>query len=182
MKQRARALDSSSKHFLLSSPSLINEEYMKNTPEIRRICVKVEPSKPTETRQYSTSSGRDCNPTRPLKPPSPTTRRAPGYLPPIGGAKQPTKHPDCRESSDAYCRVIAGDDKHRIIVCRHGIQFIIQRVAGRGTSITGREWRGISYHRERASLIRRVEEICGRTLDEIFDGGGSEIAKLPEIC
>ena len=174
-------MDSSSKQFLLPSPSLINEDHMKHITGHRLEFVKVEPSKSTETRQYSAFSGHDCDPSLALQPPNPRTRNDIGYLLQILGPKMKTS-PEFRESCDAYCRVIAGNQAYRVIICRDGIQFIIQKAVGRDSSITGREWRGISYHRQRASLIRRVEEICGRTLDEIFDRAGSEIAKLPEIC
>ncbi len=39
--------------------------------------------------------------------------------------------PEFRESRDAYSRVIAGDNKHRVFICRDGIQCIIQRAVGR---------------------------------------------------
>lgn len=90
--------------------------------------------------------------------------------------------PEFRESRDAYSRVIAGDNKHRVFICRDGIQCVIQRAVGRDTSVTGRAWRSFSYHRERASLIRRAEEICGGPIDEIFDGAGTKITALPERC
>ena len=53
--------------------------------------------------------------------------------------------PEFRESRDAYSRVIAGDNKHRVFICRDGIQCIIQRAVGRDTSVTGRAWRSFSY-------------------------------------
>ena len=97
-------------------------------------------------------------------------------------AKIPPEQCEARESQDNYCRVAAGDNKYRVIICRDGIQCIVQRAVGSDTSVTRREWRGISYHQERASLIRRVVEVCGSPLDETFDGAGSEIAALPERC
>ena len=121
---------------------------MKHITGHRLEFVKVEPSKSTETRQYSAFSGHDCDPSLALQPPNPRTRNDIGYLLQILGPKMKTS-PEFRESCDAYCRVIAGNQAYRVIICRDGIQFIIQKAVGRDSSITGREWRGISYHRQR---------------------------------
>lgn len=87
-----------------------------------------------------------------------------------------------RESSDRYIRVIAGNQKFRIILCRDQIQWVLQRSVGRDTSLTEREWRGFSYHLERRLLIRRVKEICGSPINELSDGAGRELSALPERC
>lgn len=99
----------------------------------------------------------------------------------LSQTKTPPAQYELRESHDAYCGFVAGDQKYRIILCRDQLQWIIQRAVGRGTSITRREWRGFSYHREQASLIRRVEEICGGPVGELFGGAGCELAALPKI-
>ncbi len=59
--------------------------------------------------------------------------------------------PGCMcESADAYVRVIARHGRHRVILCRDGIQWIIQR---RKSGVTGR-WKALSYCTTRAALIR----------------------------
>ena len=58
-----------------------------------------------------------------------------------------------KESSDNYAHVVARlGNRHRIILCRNGIQRIIQRTAGNG-------WTGFSYHTDVVSLTRRLKSL-----------------------
>ena len=54
------------------------------------------------------------------------------------------------ETADAYEGVITRQGKYRVILCRDGIQWIIQRRKGGA----GRCWRALSYCTTRAALIR----------------------------
>ena len=65
------------------------------------------------------------------------------------------------ETADDYFRVIARlNPRWRVIECRHGIQWILQR---RGSPERARrdDWRGRSYCRTREALIRCTREYCG---------------------
>jgi hypothetical protein len=54
-----------------------------------------------------------------------------------------------REKDESYYRVIVRlSDKSRVIECSDGIQWIIQY-------LSGRLWRGVSFHRDRDVLIER---------------------------
>ena len=60
-----------------------------------------------------------------------------------------------RESSDHYSYVILSlNDRWRIILCRQGLQWILQR----RENLHGGAWRGFRYFRTRTALI----EECGR--------------------
>jgi len=65
-----------------------------------------------------------------------------------------------RERDDDYTRVIAQlNSRWRVIVCKDGIQWIVQKRDG---TRDGRpRWTGVSYHLERKALIRRCSELCG---------------------
>ena len=53
-----------------------------------------------------------------------------------------------REEADDYPVIARVGNRHRVIECRDRIQWIVQR-------LIGKRWRGISFHRDRAALIRR---------------------------
>ena len=53
-----------------------------------------------------------------------------------------------REEDDHYPVIARIGNRHRVVECRDGIQWIVQR-------LIGRRWRGVSFHRDRAVLIER---------------------------
>lgn len=64
-----------------------------------------------------------------------------------------------RESSDAYHRVVVRlSQRWRVIVCRDGIQWIVQRRVAAGRR--GGEWKGVHYCRTRDALIRLCDASC----------------------
>lgn len=73
------------------------------------------------------------------------------------------------EQADDYARVVVRiGDEHRVIVCKAGIQWIVQRMAG------GR-WRGERYHRSREGLLRAVA-----TLPDAGDDVLATLSALPK--
>ena len=80
---------------------------------------------------------------------------------------------DRRESSDAYYSVIL-PPKHgyRVIRCRDGLQWILQKSRLRGGE---REWTSIRHHRNRDALIRSTQALCPGT-------EASTLEALPEWC
>ena len=67
--------------------------------------------------------------------------------------KRKPKEDHEKESHDNYEKVLARlGNRHRLILCRDGIQRIIQRTAGSS-------WRGISFHTDVVSLKRRLTEL-----------------------
>lgn len=71
-----------------------------------------------------------------------------------------------REESDDYQAVVARlNDGWRVITCRAGIQWIIQRRAGTQRHGADR-WMSVAYHRLRETLITAVHEYCGDVLPE----------------
>jgi hypothetical protein len=74
---------------------------------------------------------------------------------PWGEAQADSIAPRYPESRDAY-RALASPDAHtRVIECRDGIQWIVQRLK----LVNGvRQWRGVSYCRTREALLRCVRE------------------------
>ena len=65
-----------------------------------------------------------------------------------------------QETSDDYGAVLVVlDHRHRVIICRDGIQWIIQRRKPGGAA---RPWRGVSYHTTRNALIRVCAKLCGQ--------------------
>ena len=63
------------------------------------------------------------------------------------------KEPHEKETHDLYQGVITMlGNRHRLIICRDGIQRIIQKSAGKG-------WQGFSYHTDVVSLKRRLESL-----------------------
>jgi hypothetical protein len=66
---------------------------------------------------------------------------------------KPPKQDHEKESHDLYHNVVARiGNRHRIIICRDGIQRIIQRTAGKG-------WQGFSYHTDVVSLKRKLKNL-----------------------
>ena len=68
-------------------------------------------------------------------------------------APQPRQAQDHHESADGYAGLVARlSDRHRLIRCRHGLQWILQ---GRRGERRGRaRWAALGYFRTRAALIR----------------------------
>jgi hypothetical protein len=61
-----------------------------------------------------------------------------------------------RESADDYPALVAVLNRgHRVIECRDAIQWVLQRRNGTG------DWRGRSYCRSRAGLLRCIRDNCG---------------------
>lgn len=66
-----------------------------------------------------------------------------------------------REESDDYQALVARlNDGWRVITCRAGIQWIIQRRAGSQRHGADR-WLSVAFHRLRDTLITAVHERCG---------------------
>ena len=61
-----------------------------------------------------------------------------------------------REGDEAYAKtVLEISDRWRIVACRDGIQWIVQkRVSAKGA--TREQWRGVKYHRSREGLIEAL--------------------------
>ncbi|MGR3545525.1 MAG: hypothetical protein ACU0DX_00230 [Roseovarius sp.] len=76
-----------------------------------------------------------------------------------------------KESDDYYHTVIFQIDDWRVIVCRDGIQWIIQRRRRAGRRRV--EWKGRSYHTTRDVLIRDWRRHTG-------DAGTFLVASVPE--
>ncbi len=61
--------------------------------------------------------------------------------------------PNRREGDEAYSKVIVViTDRIRIVECRDGIQWILQKRVSAKTA-TKAQWRGLKYHRSREDLI-----------------------------
>ena len=86
-------------------------------------------------------------------PLSNTARHAKRALPNLSGHRT-------GEESDSYPNVVArlGDD-WRVIVCRDGIQWIVQRRAGKRHG--GARWEARSYCRSRNGLFRACRDFLG---------------------
>ena len=84
-----------------------------------------------------------------------------------------TAPPSHRERDDAYRSVVAQlAPRWRVIACRDGIQWILQRKE----ASHGGPWRGVSYHTNRDGLLRA----CG-SLNLLSDANSTEIlGELPE--
>ena len=76
--------------------------------------------------------------------------------------------PDGRESSDLYRAEICRQGRCRVILCKDGIQWILQR---RGKA-AGARWRSVSYFTTRAALIKAWAGLC--------DGVPPELKALPD--
>jgi len=79
------------------------------------------------------------------------------------------------ESSDTYHRVVANlNPGWRVVECRHGMQWILQRRGSPETS-RGDDWRGRSYCQTAEALIRCAREHAG----EIEPAACTILAALP---
>lgn len=79
-----------------------------------------------------------------------------------------------RESADDYAGVIAHlDDRHRVIICKHGIQWILQRRKRGGGEWP---WEAMQYCQTRKALIRVTAAACGAPDPEAMN----TLAELPE--
>ena len=64
------------------------------------------------------------------------------------------------ETSDAYGRVIAQlCARHRVIVCKDALQWILQQRKKGGAE---RPWRSVGYFRTRSALLRVSATLCSR--------------------
>lgn len=75
---------------------------------------------------------------------------------------------DRRETADNYRAVIVSKGKYRVILCKDGIQWILQRRKGRDD----RPWGGFGYYTTRKALMRAWRRLYGRI--------SPEIARLPD--
>ena len=85
---------------------------------------------------------------------------------------RPVSH---RERDDTYSHVLVSlNDRWRVIVCKDGIQWILQFAKKNGATV---QWRSRSYFRRRDALIRVSAEFAG----EIDPIAAAILAGLPEI-
>ena len=85
-----------------------------------------------------------------------------------------TAPPSHRERDDAYRNVVAQlAPRWRVIACRDGIQWILQRKE----SSHGGPWRGVSYHTNRDGLLRA----CG-SLETASRGALEALEALPDCA
>jgi hypothetical protein len=64
------------------------------------------------------------------------------------------------ETADDYAGIIAHlCPRHRIIVCKDAVQWILQQRKKGGAE---RPWRGVGYFLDREALIRASATLCGR--------------------
>lgn len=81
-----------------------------------------------------------------------------------------------RESADDYPNIVARlNNDWRVIVCRDGIQWILQR-RNSAKTIAKPDWRGVSYCRARDALIRCVAE---KISEQITFEGKEALFDLP---
>jgi len=79
------------------------------------------------------------------------------------------------ETSDSYAGVIARlCPRHRVIICRDGIQLITQRRKNGGAE---RPWRSLRYFRTREALMRFCATLCER----VDPAAWAALATLPDI-
>ena len=79
--------------------------------------------------------------------------------------------PRLAEESDSYPVVVSLNDRWRVVICKHSIQWILQK--RRGGSNT---WRGRYFCRTREALIRCAREYAG----EIGGDASVILMRLPE--
>ncbi|MBI1416848.1 MAG: hypothetical protein GC146_06450 [Limimaricola sp.] len=75
------------------------------------------------------------------------------------------------EAADDYEGVIHRRGQWRVAVCRHDLQWLLQRRSGDG-SMAGPRWRSVAFCRTRAALVRLWQAETG---DE-----GKALASLPD--
>ena len=64
------------------------------------------------------------------------------------------------ETADTYHGVVTQlCDRHRVVICKDSIQWILQRRKNGGAE---RPWRGVGYFLTRDALIRTSATLCGR--------------------
>jgi hypothetical protein len=81
----------------------------------------------------------------------------------------------CHETSDTYGEIVAIlDQRHRVIVCKDGIQWITQRRKSGGAA---RPWRAMGYYTTRKALIRA----CALLECEVEPADMSLLAELPDV-
>lgn len=95
-------------------------------------------------------------------------------LPPSQPPQKPGKH-RLKEHSDDYPNVVMSlDERWRVIVCRNGIQWILQY----RKSLTKPDlWEGRSYCQTREGLERAIKEKIGRT---ILEEENADMSKFQE--
>ena len=69
-----------------------------------------------------------------------------------------TTSPDFREASSSYCRVIHTEDRHRVAICRDGIQYLLQR---QYTDKGNPSWRSLRFCATARALCRDWGQITG---------------------
>lgn len=65
-----------------------------------------------------------------------------------------------RETSEHYARVVCRSGEHRLILCRDGIQWILQRRTRAG-SAAGARWEAVAYCRTREGLQSVLSGLTG---------------------
>lgn len=89
----------------------------------------------------------------------------------IGSAVLDRPNQSHRERDDTYRDVILERGNWRVIRCKDGIQWIVQKRAPGCLRSDG--WRGVSFHLHRNSLIREWRKCSGWE--------GHELLVLPEV-
>jgi len=97
----------------------------------------------------------------------------PGQAAPMAKtARNSARH---HESADDYAGVVAWlSDRHRVITCKHSIQWILQRRDGERHGRA--RWAAAGYFLTREALIRASRALCGR----IDPAALAALAALPE--
>ena len=78
------------------------------------------------------------------------------------------------ETSDQYQGELLRDGQYRVIVCKNGIQWILQRDFSAPGRLRGPNWRAIGYCTTRKALTRLWREETGRS--------SLVLEALPENC
>lgn len=81
---------------------------------------------------------------------------------------------DTREAAENYRGEVFRLGDWRVVVCRHGIQWIIQRRTRNDRPDAGR-WEAVGFFLTRAALVRLWQAATG-------DSGGDLAQLLPERC
>ena len=111
-----------------------------------------------------------------------SAREKPGIAPTVGGTGAASKlaflclpADNASEEAENYRAVVAIlNPRWRVIACRNGIQWILQRSAGLRHGTT--RWEGRCYCRTREGLMRRVRELAG----EIEPIASAVLKNLPD--
>lgn len=87
----------------------------------------------------------------------------------------PPAKPNNAEKHDDYSKVVTKlNGNWRVIVCRHGIQWILQ--SRKGTYQGKPAWRGRKFDRSKGGILRSVAEHAGPITDE----ARQKLDQLPE--